>query len=154
MAEGLIVRASQEAIDAIGELRKCDEQEVRAALGLDGRTALQMSFEHAVRSWAILADGDPVAVFGVSDYPHVRGQGCPWLLASERISEIWRFVLRNTKEYVFGPMMEGFDSLFNFVDVRNEASIRWLEWVGFHISNPIPFGLGGEMFHPFWLRRR
>jgi len=152
--KGSIVAASQEAVDAIGALRECDEQEVWAALRLKGAQALQASFEYAVRSWALLADGEPVALFGVSPYPSVKRQGCPWMLANDRIADIWMYVLRMTKEYVYGPLMDGFDSLFNFVDVRNKASIRWLEWVGFHISNPVPFGVGGEFFHPFWLRRQ
>jgi hypothetical protein len=153
MAEGLIVPASREAVDAIGKLRECDERELWAALHMDGRKALLMSFEQAERSWAILADGHPVAIFGVSPYPYVRRQGCPWMLANDYISKIWRFVLRKTREYVHVHMMEGFDSLFNFVDVRNEASIRWLRWAGFHVGEPVPFGMEGEPFRPFWLRR-
>lgn len=154
MAKGMIVLASQEAVDAIGVLRECDEREVEASVvGMKGLRGLQESYNISTQSWAILADGAPVAIFGVSPYPHVRGQGCPWMLANDKIESIWMFVLRKTKEYVFGPMLKEYESLFNFVDIRNKASIRWLKWVGFHISNPIPFGVNGEMFCPFWLRR-
>lgn len=153
MVEGSIVLASQEAIEAIGKLREADEREVWAAARMTGEIALRMSFERSCKAWAILADGDPVGVFGVSDYPHVKDQGSPWMLANDRVNTVWKFLLRVTKEYVHGPMMEGYNSLFNFVDAHNKASIRWLKWVGFHISNPVPYGVDGELFHPFWLRR-
>lgn len=151
MAKGAIVRASQEAVDAIGKLRECDEREVYAAFGVGGKVALQVSFEQATESWAILADGCPVGIFGVTAFGKERG--CPWMLANDDIKLVWGFLLRQTREYVFGPMMNGYRLLINYIHAENKVSIRWLEWAGFCVGSARKYGAKGELFRPFWVRR-
>lgn len=40
-------------------------------------------------------------------------------------------------------------TLRNHVDIRNHLAIRWLQWLGFTLDDPIPFGPFGFKFHPF-----
>ena len=41
--------------------------------------------------------------------------------------------------------------LFNIVDERNAAAVRFLRWAGFTIQGPIQLGPAGEGFCPFYI---
>lgn len=145
--------ASEQAVGAIGKLREMDAKEAWAMAQMDGRQALLHSFYRSERAWAVLSDGNPVGVFGVNSVSNQPDKGCPWFLASDGINEVWGSLLRQARDYVFGPMMENYEMLCNYVWVENKASVRWLKWVGFTLEEPVPVGINQELFHLFWARR-
>jgi len=48
-------------------------------------------------------------------------------------------------------MLAVYPRLVNHVDERNEASKRWLSWLGFELGEPEPHGPFGIPFRPFRL---
>lgn len=40
--------------------------------------------------------------------------------------------------------------MLNVVDERNKTAQKWLQWLGFKLGDAIPFGVNGELFHPYW----
>jgi hypothetical protein len=133
-----------------GKLRRSDREELFAATGDLPEEVLIESFRSSIKSWSILHNEKPVAVYGVAPYPGVSGVGVPWLLGTDgmckRVVQI--ALLRQSKQYV-KRMLDVFPYLINFVDARNKMSIRWLRWCGFTIRPAQPYGPFNLPFHRF-----
>lgn len=135
------------ALRVAEDMRECDRQEVRATSGDSPGVALLRSMKGSVWSYACLdKDWVPFAIFGLSDL--MPGVGCPWMLATDRLAANSRWFLRATISVV-ASMHERHPLLVNYVDARNTASIRWLEWAGFKIHPAMPYGVEGLPFHLF-----
>ncbi|MNC81827.1 hypothetical protein D3C75_1350850 [compost metagenome] len=50
-------------------------------------------------------------------------------------------------------MLERHPTLTNYVDARNLAAIRWLQWLGFRMDSPVPYGPHRLTFRQFHLTR-
>lgn len=129
-------------------LRECDRQEVLAVA-----EDLEASIHAAITMSSICAvaciDGRPVFVIGCAPV-EIEGRevGSPWLLATDEVTAYPGALTKITKHYV-GLFLERWPALLNFVDQRNEASVRWLQRIGFAVAEPVPFGRNDEPFHPF-----
>ena len=62
-----------------------------------------------------------------------------------------RKFLRESRRVV-SLLAEEFPVMENYVDARNTASIRWLQWVGFSVYYPKPYGRDNLPFHRFDMR--
>lgn len=130
-------------------MREADKQEVFAAGGLTPLGALMLSYRRSRLRWTCLVDGKPEVMFGVGIVNVINGIGAPWLLGTDVIHEYSVTFLRET--YKFRPQLFGdFLLLRNFVDVRNTAAIRWLQWLGFELKNKVEFN--GHTFRMFEMR--
>jgi hypothetical protein len=148
-----VVRATQYHVDLIApRLRQADRDEVFASSGRPVEEAVQESFESTGRTWAVELKEEPMMLFGVASYSALHYEGIPWMLATDRIHEVARVFLRESRSWVF-RMAEGFARLENWIDVRNAVSIRWLKWCGFTMEEAEPYGPFGLPFHRFWLKR-
>ncbi len=136
-----------------GRYREADERECRAMSGRSALEAAQHSVQHATPGWAGLVDGTCVCVFGASP-SLVEDAGVPWLLGSQELDDLPLSLARRSRLYVH-RMLDQFPYLYNLVDARHEASLRWLKWCGFRILEPAePRGRNGELFHYFEMRRQ
>jgi len=72
--------------------------------------------------------GEPQAVFGVVD--NKVGYSIPWLLTTDE-HEITQEWLKICKKDVFPMMCEGRKMFSNVCHKDNEATIKWLTWLGF-----------------------
>ena len=73
------------------------------------------------------------------------------MLGTDLVEKHSKAFLRRNKAYL-SEMAQGFDTLENYVDARNEVSKKWLEWLGFEIGEPEPMGVLGLPFHKFEMR--
>lgn len=148
--------------DLFDFIRESDAREVMASAGQTPEEAITLSMALSVDSWVLRENGTPVCVFGVAPIVGKPGVGSPWMLASHRFAaskapphirrRITRVILAQSKKYI-QKMLDRFYLLENYVDVRNEASIRWLKWCGFKLEPPVPWGHAGLPFHPFYMER-
>ncbi|MDP2876863.1 MAG: hypothetical protein Q8O00_11810 [Holophaga sp.] len=92
-----------------------------------------------------------LAIFGVAPSP-MPGTGVPWMLSASEFFDHPRALARYSREFV-GRMLERYDVLTNWVDIRNVVSVRWLGWCGFKIMETVPFGPHGLPFHRVEMRR-
>lgn len=130
-------------------MRRADVEEVKAARGLSPAKALALSLRKSARAWTIIADGRPIAMFGVGDVNILAGVGSPWMLGTPEIERHVMIFLRNCPYWV-GQLLEGYTVLRNCVDDRNRLSIRWLKWLGFKVGEPVAFK--GQLFRVFEMR--
>lgn len=147
-----IVKAKHSHIWHIAKnLRQSDQDELRATNDDDFVRVITRAIKESTLCWTALVDGKPSVIFGVANASILGQMGVPWLLATDDARKIRRSFLIESKPYI-ERMLEQFPYLRNYVDVRNEPSIRWLKWLGFEIMDPIEFGVNKELFHPFEMR--
>jgi len=150
-----VVEATQELIDKLkGRLRHEDEQECWAMAHVSADEGLQQSFESAHKCWVALWKGEPILAFGVgAGASLLRFRGTPWLLGTEKMKEVKVAFLRESRRFI-AEMLEPFEMLENWVDVRNRVSILWLKWCGFTMDKPEPFGPDNRLFMRFYMYKQ
>jgi len=134
------------------KLRPCDAREVFAASGMTGPEVVSRGVAASEESWIVEHDGEAFCVFGVVRLNDTIG--IPWLLATKKIYDetCKNFILLRSKEWV-EKIMGDYKVLINYVDARNKQAIRWLEWAGFKLEKPRPYGFKRLPFHKFTLKR-
>lgn len=134
-----IIRAKACHIRPIADrMRKADRDEVFAASGRSPTAALTYSFRKSSHCWTALFDGRPEIMWGIGDINILAGVGAPWLLGTDAVEHNFRAFLRISSGWP-AQLLQRYSVLRNFVDVRNEVSVRWLEWLGFRLLEPIEF---------------
>lgn len=142
-----VVDATSAHVEPIARhMRQDDINELWAAAAILPADALNLSLAAGgpARTWLI--DGTPAAMGGIND------QGVIWLLGTDLIDRHVRaFLLESRRE--FEERRRQFQAVFNFIDVRNRRSIRWLRWLGFSMSEPMPYGVFRKPFLHFSWRQ-
>ncbi|MFN3573629.1 MAG: hypothetical protein ACK4TR_08890 [Phenylobacterium sp.] len=131
-------------------LRPSDVDELSATVGTPAMQALVESVIASQRAWIILADEEPVCIFGAADTEH-PGAGCVWMMGTPRMDEraVALSICRSFHAYL-AELHQLWPLLFNFIDARNQKSMRWLAWGGFQIIEALPrFGREGRLFFTF-----
>ncbi|EQB10420.1 hypothetical protein [Novosphingobium lindaniclasticum] len=127
-------------------LRTCDLDEIEAMGAVSPDDALRTSVELSSHAWVILGrDGLPVAMFGAAPHP-LPGVGVVWMLGTEGITREAYGIARATRRY-FDELNAAYNILWNYIDDRNAASMRWLRWGGFRLIGERQFG--PHQFHIF-----
>lgn len=130
-------------------MRQADRDEVEAMSGRSPLDALEYSVSKSSGAWCVLFDGIPAAIFGVGDISVLTGTGAPWMLGTDEVERHFRPFLKTSISFR-DQLLQRYSTLRNFVDVRNVVSIRWLEWLGFTLLDPIT--VRGNTFRLFEMR--
>jgi hypothetical protein len=138
-------------------LRESDRQELIAALGHEQadeigsiiRTRLEVP---RCATWAMRYGDTLLCLFGVGPAINRRGEGCIWLLGTDAIKKHRRPFLAACQEWL-PEMLRRYRVLFNYVDHRNRAALRWARWLGFKVAPPEPMGPLGLPFHRITIKR-
>ncbi len=139
----------RQAREMAPKMRKADIQEIWAATGEMPDEALIRSIQSATGAWAGYWDNEICCIFGVSPESIISGKGNIWMLGTELIEKHPTVFLRHSVQVV-KDMHKSYRYLHNWVDVRNEVSIRWLKWLGFTLEKPAPFGPYKMLFRKFY----
>jgi hypothetical protein len=134
-------------------LRKPDYMELKSSAGRDPREVVLEAWNISSRRFMIMMYENnlniPVAVFGVvSVKDKICSIGVPWLVGTSGIYRMKKFLYKNSKKYT-KILMEGHDRLMNYVDKRNEMSIKWLKSCGFKFHDAEPYGAEKRLFYKF-----
>lgn len=135
--------------------RPADIDELWASSRSTPLDAMLRGIERTVEPWVGLFDGEPVCMFGASPFSIMGGMGSAWMIGSTALDRrgVQKELLRLSRPVV-DYMQDQFPGLlYNFVDARNTAAIRWLRWLGFQFADPIPYGVDGLPFLPFYRRK-
>lgn len=124
-----------------------------AALNQQPLPALVESLRASELALALVVGGQVAAMFGVGQLPGVSARvGQAWVLTGEAVTAHPKVFLK-TSRLAVAQLLELYPVLFNLVDTRYTASLRWLQWLGFEIGAPLPFGPTGVLFAPAQLRK-
>lgn len=146
------------ALDLASRMRPVDAREVWAVGGQTPEEAVRDSLEASLvprgQARVVRLGALPVMLFGVAPCSVLSDAGSPWMLASAEwdaalSAGLSRTFLRRCRGELIGLGRE-FSRLENQVLADNAAAARWLEWMGFHLDPPAPFGVRGELCRKFW----
>ena len=113
-----------------------------AAMGLGPMHALQLGLRNSVASWCALKlpERRPLCAFGVMPIGGVlSGTGSPWFLSTPELRQYAVRFLKDCDKYL-GLMLDIFPVLIETVDARHERGIKWIRWLGFELTGPLPWG--------------
>lgn len=111
-------------------LRPEDAEEVRISSGLSPLGAILSSLMVSESAVTAHVDGTPAAIFGCTTHSEDPEIGIPWFLGTPLVAENKVAMLRDGREYI--SFLTGlYHTLINAVHWRNEASIKWVEALGF-----------------------
>lgn len=131
-------------------LRQRDLDEARAAGGADVEATL---YDAITRSgdlcWTVEAKR-PLFVVGCAPAEGIPGLGSPWLLATDAVAR-YPAALTRVSRQCLAQMLAAYSALYNYVDVRNVDSVRWLELLGFTVGEPEIYGVERRLFRPFMM---
>lgn len=134
------------------KMRKSDRDEVWASHHHTPEEALSMGFRYSRICLTLLHKGKPVAMFGAAAIPDVEGLGSIWLLGTDELSRCQTAFLKLSKLFV-GVLLNDYQTLYNYIDVRNTTTKRWLEWCGANFKDVQTYGIEGRPFQYFEFRR-
>lgn len=149
-----IIPAEEAHIDEIApRMREADIKEVHAASGRSPASALLYSIGRSDFAYTVEFDGRPETMFGCGTVDILSGIGAPWLLGTDAVEKHYREFLRGSK-FGIAQMIKEYAVLRNMVDDRNDVSKRWLQWLGFSLSEPMPMGYERRPFRIFEMKGR
>lgn len=117
------------------DLRQAEIDELQA-LGHTCDECLALGLASGDAFTAFIND-EPAGMFGVSD-------GVIWAVFTNAIDRYPIAFLRCCRR-----MAANLGEVTNYVDARNTKAVQWFKWLGFEVSEPVPYGDNGAMFHRF-----
>lgn len=112
-----------------------------AALGFTSSECMRIGMMYS-DAQTIFFNDEPAAMWGIS---RMEDHNVVWAVFTKAIERHPIAFLRESRR-----LAEGFDcDVENYVDARNTAAVKWFKWLGFHVSEPVPYGANGELFHRF-----
>lgn len=141
-----VSKPTEEDIQYIAEnMRGADKKEIWLADRSRPYAALKYCVQLSDKAYVLRADDKPVFIFGV-EREGLSDVGKVWMLSTDKINDVKCEVAFLSKKYVL-LLTKGFDKVYNYVYCENKISLKWLEWLGFEISEKQPFGADAAMFH-------
>lgn len=151
---GLIIRDSiiSDVYSLKDRLKLEDIQEVWASHHASPEEALKFSITQSALSMTTEKDGVPVMVFGVTADDWMGDTGMIWFMSADLDRQTKIVFLRNSKKFI-DLMLSFYPYLYNYVDIRNQESIKWLEFCGAIINEPEKYGADQKLFRRFHFER-
>lgn len=144
----------EDVLNVSTRLRAPDVAEAYAMWGSDINisAALYQSFVVSRdTTWAGYINGTPEVIFGAKPETILSGVARPWMMGTPVIEDHAMRFLRVSRR-IADLWSQSFPYLENWVHADNEKAIRWLQWLGFTLYYPEPFGPEDELFHRFEMR--
>ena len=158
---GLILRNSEhpDILPIASNMRKADVAEIKASHGYNPFEALEVGIRYSRICLTAEFKGTPIAMFGAVETPpfengknFLLGTAQIWMLGTPEVEKIWIcFGLVSKKVITY--LLQYYQKLFNYVDVRNEKSVKWLTWCGAKFHDAVPYGPENQLFRYFYFER-
>lgn len=124
-----------EDIGAIAaSMRPADKREVKLLSNQDPHEALTQSYRLSSVTRTLSYRDQPLIMYGTSEFQ--KGIGIVWGLGSDALDKHVVGFLRMSKSEV-EILQGGYQALFNYVHADNELHLRWVEYVGFTLFDPM-----------------
>jgi len=133
-------------------MRESDIEEIWASHHEEPKKALESGLESSIFACTI-ENGVPIAMFGICPYNIIGDTASIWMLATDDLNKMKKTFVKNNKK-IIDIMLEYYPILENYVDARNEQSIKWLKLCGAEMDEPVPFGVEQLPFRHFTFRRK
>ena len=129
-------------------LRAPDLQEVvsRGSKPLD---AIVKGYVYGDRTVTILADGDPICIYGAVSTGRSPKSASVWMLGTDGVYTHRSQFIKESRERV-QDLIKDYEVVWNYVDSRNHLHVRWLRWLGFSfIRSTTEVSVDGTPYYEF-----
>ncbi len=131
-------------------LRDDDWIEV-TSMGSTPVNAVRTSYRHAIFRRTAVVNGEIAAMWGLGG-SMLGAIGYPWLLTAPAIEKAPLAFVREAKREV-AMMLRHKSRLENHVLAQYTRACRFLEFLGFTLSDPVPYGPNGALCRKFVMER-
>lgn len=122
------------------DLRDAEVHEF-AALGATSEECMRLGLLHS-DAHTIFFNDEPAAMWGITAF---EDHNVVWAVFTKAIDRHPIAFLRESRR-----LAEAFPcEVVNYIDARNVKAVKWFRWLGFEVSEPVPYGIHGELFHRF-----
>jgi hypothetical protein len=135
--------------DLLANVREADRIEFEAINGWPLEQEVRRAIELSEDARAFVKQGKVVAVFGCIKYSDRIGM--PWLISTHQVQFHRRAFLQQCLVEI-ADMRKRHAALINYTDARYTLALRWMLWMGFEQQEAVPYGVKGELFHPFTMK--
>ena len=147
-----IVKATRELLDDLSErIKEKDIIEVTSLFITEPKEYLRK--QNPDNCYIVLVDGKPSVVFGVNLSCSYTRKGIIWMVSDENIDEMPMRFAKHTRT-VISHFLEQYTSMFNYVYVNNEKSIKWLRFAGAKFDETVNIGIFNMPFRKFTFERK
>lgn len=94
---------------------------------------LALSTEYSGIAWVIDFGGALCAIFGLTE--DANGDGIPWFIGSPLLEELNSIAVARATKAVVGEMETIYPFLHNYVMADYKQAVRWVRFLGFHLSD-------------------
>ena len=133
-------------------MRKADKKEIWRSHHHTPEQALLYGYTNSVLCYTVERNESPIAMFGVVPESLLSDKAYLWLLGSPELKKVKKSFMKQSRYFV-NLMLEHYPLLFNFVDIENWASIRWLTWLKCEWGIIKHYGVEQQSFQYFQFRR-
>lgn len=151
MAEYRIVDAERWHVGMLDKKLRAEDVAEAISLGLKTKSALWKSFRSSVLRKTAFVDGEIAAMWGMGGNL-LSDEGRPWLATAAPVEKVPIAYVKIGKMAV-SEMLSLRSNLRNVVPVNYPKAVRFVRMIGFSLSEPLPFGPNGDLFHIFSMRR-
>jgi hypothetical protein len=149
-------KATLEHADELAPLLRHGDAEEARALGRDPLEALRSSVSRSHEAYAVFFEGEIAILCGTQPLQQTMlsaGRvGIAWFVTGRACDKHRKAFLRASRVIV-DEMLRTYPCLWNFIDARYTAALRWARWLGLEVLPAEPHGALGMPFHPFIARR-
>lgn len=149
----IVVRkpTEEEVARAAADMHPRDVDEAWAMAHVLPLEALQTSIRSSREAFCAFVEDRPAALFGVSSFEELQGNGSPWALMTNEMSKPGLSLLFARCSVLWmREQKQKWSYLENYVDVRNKKAVAWIRWLGFEMGEEAPYGPDQQTFIRFW----
>ena len=117
------------------------------------QAAILTGYRESVISLTATINGEPVAITGIVPTTFLGNSAVIWMLATDKINKIPRRFAKQSR-LIIGRFLQHYPHLYNFVDIENTGSIKWLKWCGAEFGPVNNYGMEQKPFRYFQFLRR
>ena len=129
-------------------MRKSDIDEVWATRHYSPIDAMLCCWAKSTTMLTIERSGFAVLSFGIVPDNLAGRSASIWMLSTDGIFGIPRSFVRYSRKFI-NLMLDFYPYLYNFCDIHNGVSLKWLKWCGARLGGIVPYGIDGRLFQHF-----
>lgn len=128
----------------LNDIRQSELDEAKA-LGEDPEPSLKYAI-YAGETVTLEINGKVCGLAGIVPYENVF---MPWAVFTSDIEKCPITFLKECRRWIKRYNLP----MYNLVDARNKTAQNWLRWLGMTLGEPIPYGVDGAIFLPYWRKQ-
>lgn len=150
LEDGILVRNSllKDVHYLKTRLKQSDINEVKRSHGYTPEEALMEGWKKSLVCYTLCMYDRPIAMCGINPESFIGNKAVVWFLSSPEIDMIKVKFIRNSR-LIVDKFLDFYGVLFNYVDISQTKTIKWLKRMGAKFEEPVLYGVSNMPFVKF-----